>query len=81
MNREQARHAVEAIEKSGKPRKAKNKLLADVAEALDRYTSRGEARKARLAAWLKVGPEFIDFLLWNLIIMILVLMFIVVSAG
>lgn len=48
--------------------------LANVAEAIGRS---GKTRKAKLAAKLGVSPEFVDFLLWNLIIMYFVMVFLI----
>ncbi len=36
------------------------------------FQARAEARKARLAAKLGVSSEFVEFLLWNLLILYLV---------
>ena len=48
--------------------------LADVAEAIERS---GQTRKAKVAAKLGVRSEFVDFLLWNLIILYFVMVFMV----
>ncbi len=42
------------------------------------YQKRALARKVRLAAKLKVRPEFIDFLVWNLLILYFAVVFMLV---